>query len=71
MEAFTEEEKKRQAILAGVAGTTGLPERRQISMRIDGRLHELFKARVSLEGKAMNNVIESLINRYVEGKLND
>ena len=71
MEAFTEEEKKRQAILAGVAGGIKMPERRQISMRINGRLHELFKARVSLHGQTMGDVVENLINQYVEGKLND
>jgi hypothetical protein len=68
METLTEEQKKRQAYLAGV---TEMPEHRQISMRINGRLHELFKARVSLEGRTIGDVIENLINRYVEGKLDD
>lgn len=39
--------------------------RKQISMHINSRLHDLFKAKVSLEGGAIGDVVENLINLYV------
>jgi hypothetical protein len=64
MNDFTEEQKERQARLAGVTGTYQ-PKRKQISMHIDARLHNLFKARVALENKGIGEIVEGLINNYM------
>ncbi|MCK4824949.1 hypothetical protein KA005_54870 [bacterium] len=68
MENFTEEQKKRQARLAGVTEAYK-PEQKRISMHIDARLHNLFKAKVALENKGMGEIVEGLIDDYIGGVL--
>lgn len=66
MNNFTEEQKEKQARLAGV---TYKPDRKQISMHIDARLHNLFKAKAALENKGVGEIVEGLIDRYMGGVL--
>jgi hypothetical protein len=68
MNNFTEEQKERQARLAGVAEAYQ-PKRKQISMHIDACLHDLFKAKVALENKGMGEIVEGLIDGYMGGVL--